>query len=67
MKNIPTPLAVLIIIAVVVIVALIGFWYLNRSSPTPAGGVGTSPQPVTPGGQPGQAGQQGGRPVTPSY
>lgn len=67
MKNIPAPLAVLIIIALVVIAVLIGFWYLNRPSPAPVGGVATSPRPITPGGQPEQAGQEGGRPITPTY
>ncbi len=68
MKNIPTPIAVLVIIGVVVAIVLFGIWYLNRSSQTPAEGIMTLPQPVTPGGtQPGQAGQQGGRPVIPTY
>lgn len=67
MKNIPTPIAVLTIIVVIVIVMLVGLWYLNRRPSAPAGGELTSPQPVVPGGQPGQAGQQGGRPITPTY
>jgi|FaiFalDrversion3_1042247.scaffolds.fasta_scaffold11725_2 hypothetical protein len=68
MKNIPTPIAILVIVVVIVVVVLVGLWYLNRSSPTPVGGIETSPRPVTPGGvQPGQSGQQGGQPVTPTY
>lgn len=70
MKNVPTFIAVLVIIAVVVIVVLIGLWYLNRPSPTPTGGVASPPKPIVPGGQPGQAGQigqKGGQPVTPTY
>jgi len=67
-RNIPTPIAILVIIAVIVVVVLVGLWYLNRPSPTPVGGVETSPRPVTPGGtQPGQAGRQGGQPATPTY
>ncbi|MCX7642827.1 MAG: hypothetical protein N2116_03325 [Armatimonadetes bacterium] len=67
MKNIPTPVAVVVIIAVVVIVVLLGLWYLNRPSTVPVGGAGTAPQPLVPGEQPGQTGQQGGKPITPTY
>ncbi|MFA0751885.1 MAG: hypothetical protein SLRJCFUN_002288 [Candidatus Fervidibacter sp.] len=65
-QEIPKPLAVLIIIAVVVVIAAIGLWFLNRPAPTITGGTPQTLKPAIPG-QP-QQGQGGQQPApTPTY
>ncbi len=67
MRNIPTPLAVVIILAAIVIAVLVGVWYLNRS-PAPIKEEVTL-SPVSPGTVQPQQGErgQGAQPVTPTY
>jgi hypothetical protein len=72
-QEIPTPVAVGIVVVLLAIVAGVGYWVFNRPEPAPPAPQATSPTtmpPATPppagGGTPGQA-QQGQQLQQPNF
>jgi len=71
-QEIPTPVAVAIVVVLLAIVAGVGYWMFNRPEPAPPVSQPTTMPPATPpvgGGNPGEAqpGQQMLQPNVPTF